>query len=672
MKYIIGNCGSKSVRRAVTVKCFESKLNYSTKDPKTASDDNYQFLHKSQLPTLYFQKSLPRLPIPELQKTCQRYLAAVVPILTPDNLSRTKSIVSEFSAGAGQKLHELLQQTDASNKNTSYISQPWFDMYLSDRSPLPLNYNPLLVMKPDIKSDYNKQLIRSANLVISSLRFWRALKANILEPEVYHMNPAKSNSDLFRKVVKMAPTLYATYVAYAFKAFPLDMSQYDRLFGVTRIPKITKDILYQADERDSRHIVVMRGGKYYAVNVLNDDGEIIASNKILGRLKAIIDENPTGEVLDGQSLSLMTATNRDEWAKTRQHLLDIGNSKELAIIDSALFCLSLDSNQVEYDETRPQHLIKHLLAGDGINRWFDKSITLIVGGDGTAAVNFEHSWGDGVAVLRYFNEIYKDSTENPCLHPNSLPYMPNKGDNSIQSIDFKLDSRIQNDILKASQLHNQTVAGLDVNILRYTGGINKKTCKNSKVSPDAIMQLAFQLAYRQAFGDYVGSYESCSTAAFRHGRTETIRPCTIATKAFCESVLESDSQKEILLQMLQNCSNVHGQLTKEAAMGQGFDRHLFGMRHMAELNGIEIPELYNDEAFKKINHTIISTSTLASQSVLAGSFGPVVPNGLGIGYSILDEECGAVVTSYNGKRDGRAFVDSLNEAFNKIHEIFHK
>ena len=35
----------------------------------------------------------------------------------------------------------------------------------------------------------------------------------------------------------------------------------------------------------------------------------------------------------------------------------------------------------------------------------------------------EHSWGDGVAVLRYFNEIYKDSTENTRIHPGEAPDM---------------------------------------------------------------------------------------------------------------------------------------------------------------------------------------------------------------------------------------------------------
>ena len=50
---------------------------------------------------------------------------------------------------------------------------------------------------------------------------------------------------------------------------------------------------------------------------------------------------------------------------------------------------------------------------------FDKSFSLIVAADGNAAVNFEHSWGDGVAVMRFFNEVLKDSTEKATVLPNN-------------------------------------------------------------------------------------------------------------------------------------------------------------------------------------------------------------------------------------------------------------
>ena len=55
----------------------------------------------------------------------------------------------------------------------------------------------------------------------------------------------------------------------------------------------------------------------------------------------------------------------------------------------------------------------HCIVSD---RWFDKSFNLIVAKNGLSAINFEHSWGDGVAVLRFFNELYKHTTTKPCIY----------------------------------------------------------------------------------------------------------------------------------------------------------------------------------------------------------------------------------------------------------------
>lgn len=62
-----------------------------------------------------------------------------------------------------------------------------------------------------------------------------------------------------------------------------------------------------------------------------------------------------------------------------------------------------------------------------MSRWFDKSISLIVTKNGQAAVNFEHSWGDGVAVLRFFNELFDDTAKNAFVTAKSKPSF-SKGD----------------------------------------------------------------------------------------------------------------------------------------------------------------------------------------------------------------------------------------------------
>ena len=59
-------------------------------------------LHHSRVPTDHFQKSLPRLPIPDLEKTAQRYLAAQTPLLTAEELANTTKLVEDFKNGPGK------------------------------------------------------------------------------------------------------------------------------------------------------------------------------------------------------------------------------------------------------------------------------------------------------------------------------------------------------------------------------------------------------------------------------------------------------------------------------------------------------------------------------------------------------------------------------------------
>lgn len=243
-------------------------LKYST---ISFENDDYQHFPKSKIPMMHFQPSLPRLPIPELEKTCERYLSAVKPISNEHEYDCTVNLVNEFKSGIGMQLQDQLKKFDAANKQTSYISYPWFDMYLKDRNPLPVNYNPLLLMKADERAEYNKPDIRATNLIISSLRFYNSLKKQILAPEIFHLNPNKSDTDMYKNVIKLVPSSISTYVSYAFKAYPLDMSQYHGLFCATRIPESTKDSIKRFS--DSRHVIVIHKGRFYKVNVLDKDGK---------------------------------------------------------------------------------------------------------------------------------------------------------------------------------------------------------------------------------------------------------------------------------------------------------------------------------------------------------------------------------------------------------------
>ncbi|XP_010862457.2 carnitine O-palmitoyltransferase 2, mitochondrial [Esox lucius] len=634
-----------------TATALTNQRNYSSKDG--------QYLHKSIVPTMHYQKSLPRLPIPKLDDTIRRYLAAQRPLLNDDQFSTTEKVARDFENGVGKQLHEELVLQDKQNKHTSYISAPWFDMYLSARESIVLNFNPFMSFNPDPKTEYNDQLVRATNMVASAVRFMKTLRAGHLEPEVFHLNPAKSDTDSFKKIIRWVPSSLSWYGAYLVNAYPLDMSQYFRLFNATRIPKQGKDELFT--DAKGRHLLVMRQGHMYVFDVVDRNGNLVKPDEIQAHLKHILSD-PTPA--PAHPLGLLTSENRDTWAKLREKLLAAGNGEVLGLVDSALFCLCLD------DESMKDHIhVSHnMLYGDGANRWYDKSFSIIMTKCGNSAINFEHSWGDGVAVLRFQNEVFRDTTENPLVHPGSQPASVDSA-SAVRRLQFSLDAELEDGITKAKENFHAAVSKLTIGSMQFMKG-GKEQLKKKKLSPDAIAQLAFQMGFLRQYGQTVATYESCSTAAFKHGRTETIRPATVHTKRCAQAFVQQPGKHTIdqLIGMLSECSKYHGQLTKEAAMGQGFDRHLFAMKYLANSKGQALPNLYQDPAYAAINHNILSTSTLTSPAVSLGGFAPVVPDGFGVGYGVHDDWMGCNVSSYP-ERNVHQFLQCVQKSLDDIFSV---
>ena len=81
--------------------------------------------------------------------------------------------------------------------------------------------------------------------------------------------------------------------------------------------------------------------------------------------------------------------------------------------------------------------------------------------------------------------------------------------------------------------------------------------------------------------------------------------------------------------------------------GQGCDRHLFALRTLAEEEEQPLPAIFTDSSYQHMNHIILSTSTLSTDSVLIGGFAPVTSNGYGVGYNVSQSQmpCDCHVTA---------------------------
>lgn len=642
-------------KQLIRYKNFSASLSSKTHD--------YNYLQKSIIPTLHFQKSLTKLKIPKLEDTCDRYLSALKPLLSQAEWEDAQKLTREFQSNEAAVLDQEIRVLDSQDPHSNYISESWFDMYLKDRSSIVLNYNPFIAFATDPNPGHMDQAIRATNFLISSARFMKSLRENQLKPEIFHLTPEKSDTLNFQRLMRLIPEAVSFYGAYMFNAYPLDMSQYYRLFNSTRIPKKGKDILTYSEKKN--HILIVHKGSFFTFEVLNEDDSIKKPEEIYAFIKYILETNTKDADFP---LGVLTSENRDVWADVRSKLVELGNQEALDAIDSAMYCLALDDTSTTDENT----LSRNFLYGNPNNRWFDKNYTLIINKDGYAGMNFEHSWGDGVAVLRFFNEIYDDTTKNPNVTTSTKPEFE-RGDvsNEVKRLEFNINDSIKNSLKQANASHKTATDKLQMQHFEIKT-FGRNFAKQSKLSPDSFMQTAYQIAYYKIYGRFVATYESASTSAFKLGRTETVRPATLATKNIAEYMNKKSTNinKDELAGMLRECTKLHNQLVKEGAMGMGFDRHLFALKYHAEQrNKQSLPAFYQSHAYKFINHNVLSTSTLAYPQILTGGFAPVVPDGFGIGYRILDNSLGACVTSYGSENELNAFASEINETYERFHKI---
>ena len=581
------------------------------------------------IPTRHFQKSLFRLPVPKLEDTCKRYLGAVQPLVSPHDFEKTKAIVDKFQVGQGKTLQADLVARDKAHPETSYISDDWFDLYLRDRQPLPINYNPFLITRMD--ADKPDGFLRAAFWIASSVRFRKRYADNTLRPEVFWFGDKNMycRQPWFLRTIALTPQFVsakALAIGSKFHAFPLDMSQYDSIFNSTRIPRRHRDEIVRG--KFAKHVVVAHRGHYYKVDVADDDGNPLAEEQIYARLKAIESTNSAPAAIDP---GWFTADNREQWSEARVALeREPLNKHSLSVIDTALFVVNLDTDDELGCATSEQanKSSMQFMARD-FNRWWDKSFQCIVSKNGALCINFEHAWGDGVAMLRYTVDVFNDSISRSAASMNKK--VPATA--PVEQLQWRIhiESGLQEVARKSRKNLQEQIARTDF-FSTVVDCIGKKDFKNSKVKPDPFMQVMLQLAWWRLNKSTVSTYESASTAAFLKGRTECIRSATMESQRFSvafDSSTVSDADKYA---MLIAATEKHTAISKDAKMGNGIDRHMFALKLDATRKGEDLPDIFADPAYKTFGSNIISTSSLYSDALIGGGFGPVSP-GYGVGYA---------------------------------------
>lgn len=625
------------------------------------------------------QKSLPPLPIPSLEETMDKFLRHLEALEVdgdPEDRRMTEQVVREFLLDmrqednsaeivSGPVLQELLVNYDRDGraKGTigSYVEEFWSDAYLAPDSSVVLNLNPyfLLEESPDPKLVGN-QIRRAASLCFASIKMVSQVKNETLKPDT-------------------------------FRGKALCMDQFRAIFGAARVPKSKSRDTISINEK-SNHVAVLCNNQFFFFQALWPDNWDVGVNEedIVCILEAIQahatkidstqDENQQKYLNSVSALGVLTSLERNEWAKAREEMIKNSpkNAESFQLIDSALFVLVLDDyvpknkhdaaanmlhgsyQLAEWKEKAGTCGMAHLeyQAGTCTNRWYDK-LQIIVTADGGAGINFEHSAIDGHTALRFVSDIYADTvisfaqsiTKLVHAHKGLIPSvitatvrraadaLDNQGrtllDVGPKKMSFDISESIKRKIYFAETALGDQILASDTHILEFND-YGKHFITFNKLSPDSYVQMAMMIAYYRLYGKIVCAYEPVLTKGFYHGRTEAMRPATMEAKTLCEAFRSPTSCDREKLNALRNATIAHSKLVKECAQGKGVDRHLFALKCIAEKNGLPVPDFFRSEAWRKLNHTVLSTSNCGNPSLAMFGFGPVVPDGYGIGYIIKD------------------------------------
>ncbi|OQX37558.1 MAG: hypothetical protein B0D91_06290 [Oceanospirillales bacterium LUC14_002_19_P2] len=374
---------------------------------------------------------------------------------------------------------------------------------------------------------------------------------------------------------------------------------------------------------------------------------------------------PTRSTVD---LTPLTAVDRDVCATLQTQLLQ-GSDKNARLMqqaDNAFCCVCLDRDQAtDPKDANPDPSAHQFLAGNGNDRWFDKTVQLIMQTDGKIGAVLEHTPADANAHIPLFNHN----------NENLSTKAPNDGDlePTPQKLDWDINPSLKTVIEAQRSGFKETIKKTHLKEINIPD-IGRSALKDHyKISPDAFYQVAIQVAAWRVWKSMVPTYEAVAMRHRHLGRTECLRSWSPEAIVLADGLNDPQATQEQKQTLLRKAAEKHSQKIAACKSCKGIVRHLFALRKIWEKFGQELgisekPRLFENPLFKALITTnTLSTSCVVSPSIQRLLFGPVENDGLGIAYN-PDNDAFRSTISYNEDNKARAaeFEQTLTEVFAEL------
>jgi carnitine O-acetyltransferase len=595
-----------------------------------------QAAEASTVPTTFSGEGiLPRVPLPDLADTMQKFEQWCAPLLTQDELEETRVAMAEFGGanGPGQRLHEEIAAYDQQAGVHSWLDEFWPARYLGRRVPVSINANFIFsfIEKP------LTQVQRAAQLLGGGARYKQLLDQELVPPATQ-------------------------------RGTPMCMEQHKFLFSTTRIPGEVRDTVrapYSANApgpSPARHVLVACKHQLFSVDVIAADGRAHSVNELETALQAIIDTVPATALAQRESVGYLTTLPRSDWAPVRKTLLSVDEQNPVCMeaIEQALFCLCLD-------DAEPENLCDtadQLLHGDGGNRWFDKSVSLIVFANGASGINCEHCGVDGGALIEFVDFLHSEKTCE-ALEAARHDFVDAP---VVNALAFTLNESLRRHIEEASQAFDDLASRTATTHTSFDD-FGAAKIKTLKMSPDAFAQIGFQLAHLRTKGLVGATYESIATRQYDRGRTEAMRVVTPEIVAFVNAMEDAHIDEATTYQLLRDAAAQHSQRLRECQVGGAPEQHLWQLQLLAEERGAALGtgtefRLFSSPGWLKMRNDYLSTSSAPSENITVFGFGATSEQCIGVAYLVRRDSIKAYLSTPSAVEEHMlTFADNLHTAF---------
>lgn len=581
--------------------------------------------------------SFPKLPVPDLNQTLKKYLESIRPLVSSEQFATTIRITNRFLTTEGPFLQSQLLKRAANTDN--WLSEWWNQVaYLSVRLPLPVHQTPVAISE---KMEYlsKSQMLDFATLsILGYVEFFEMIRKDELPQD------------------KLGGT-------------PLCMRQYKSLIGGHRVPGEVADTLRFSPNSD--HIIVMYQGHLFKFPIFgyrNGNRYLLGSHEIKYSLSLVVNS----PLLPSEPIGVLTSLDRDSWYRARKELKKSQiNCGTLETIETSLLSICFDDGADESIE----YYLKNSMIGDmrndfsSYNRWFDIGIQTVFTSDGYCEYILEHSLVDGPPSIVLGNRgQFAAITRSVSVLPVNLKELP-----KVEYLKWEVSSPLREYIRKAKYELKILSENLDLKIYRFTE-FGKDFTKSYKLSHDSIIQLAIQLTFYKLHGEPTACYESVSTRKFYDGRTDALRSTSNESLRLVKALL-SPTSTPFRLRLLREYVQKHEENSRQAFNGQGIDRHLLGLKLIANEENLQ-PEFFSDPPFSISTRYRLSTSQVPNPLLSCLAFGPVVEDGYGVCYNPYEAFTNFSFTSYTSSKDSvsacklkEVMIESLKDVKELIQSI---